>query len=174
MSSSIAIPKRKKSSGAGNSVDSPESSSSLSSSVLGRSPVVSPSTSAPSHHHQYRSERRQSLLTQQAYKAPAGSSISKSEHTVINVGHPDAPRLVSSAIPRASSHLRFGSSRLANPTPANQITCVRSSQGFDWNQDIFLPSYADYESSELERRQDPVQDIILTDEEVASMFPSSS
>lgn len=40
--------------------------------------------------------------------------------------------------------------------------------------DIFLPSYADYESSELERRQDPVQDIILTDEEVASMFPSSS
>ncbi|KAB2580025.1 hypothetical protein DIS24_g3442 [Lasiodiplodia hormozganensis] len=138
MSSSIAIPKRKKSSGAGNSVDSPESSSSLSSSVLGRSPVVSPSTSAPSHHHQYRSERRQSLLS---------SSISKSEHTVINVGHPDAPRL---------------------------ITCVRSSQGFDWNQDIFLPSYADYESSELERRQDPVQDIILTDEEVASMFPSSS
>ncbi|KAL1632109.1 hypothetical protein SLS56_003998 [Neofusicoccum ribis] len=56
----------------------------------------------------------------------------------------------------------------------NQITCVKASQGFDWNQDIFLPSYADYESSELERRQDPVQDIILTDEEVASMFPSAA
>ncbi|OMP81560.1 hypothetical protein BK809_0002553 [Diplodia seriata] len=138
MSSSIAIPKRRKCSGAGNSADSPESSSSLSSSVLGRTPVTSPSTSVLSHHHQYRAERRQSLLS---------SSISKSEHTVINVGHPDAPRL---------------------------ITCVRSSQGFDWNQDIFLPSYADYESSELERRQDPVQDIVLTDEEVASMFPSSS
>ncbi|KAL1646419.1 hypothetical protein SLS58_003379 [Diplodia intermedia] len=161
MSSSIAIPKRRKCSGAGNSADSPESSSSLSSSVLGRTPVTSPSTSVLAHHHQYRAERRQSLLmhtllgwqavagqeAQQAYKARAGSSISKSEHTVINVGHPDAPRL---------------------------ITCVRSSQGFDWNQDIFLPSYADYESSELERRQDPVQDIVLTDEEVASMFPSSS
>ncbi|OJD37195.1 uncharacterized protein BKCO1_8000115 [Diplodia corticola] len=172
MSSSIAIPKRRKCSGAGNNADSPESSSSLSSSVLGHTPVTSPSTPAPAHlhhhHHQYRLERRQSLLThrsvtpqttrrsdgrrlrdkeaQQAYKARAGSSISKSEHTVINVGHPDAPRL---------------------------ITCVRSSQGFDWNQDIFLPSYADYESSELERRQDPVQDIVLTDEEVASMFPSS-
>ncbi|KAF2147283.1 uncharacterized protein K452DRAFT_217100, partial [Aplosporella prunicola CBS 121167] len=75
------------------------------------------------------------------------SSISKSEHIVINVGHPDAPRL---------------------------ITCVKASQGFDWNQGklhIFLPSYADYDSSDLERRQDPVQDIVLTDEEAASIFP---
>lgn len=138
MSSSIAIPKRKKNSGHGNNACSPASSSSLSSSASARSPVALPSSSTPSDHHYYRPDRRPSLLS---------SSISKSEHTVINVGHPDAPRL---------------------------ITCVKASQGFDWNQDIFLPSYADYESSELERRQDPVQDIILTDEEVASMFPSSS
>jgi hypothetical protein len=38
--------------------------------------------------------------------------------------------------------------------------------------EIFLPSYADYHFDDLERRQDPVQDIILTDEEVENMFPS--
>jgi hypothetical protein len=38
--------------------------------------------------------------------------------------------------------------------------------------DIFLPSYAsDHDSSELERKQDPVEDIVLTDEEAAAMFP---
>ncbi|KAL1586033.1 hypothetical protein WHR41_04785 [Cladosporium halotolerans] len=80
--------------------------------------------------------RRQSLL---------GSSLSKSEHTVVDLGAGGGmPRLVS---------------------------CVKSSQGFDWNQELFLPSYADYESQDLERKQDPVQDIILTDEEVAAMFP---
>jgi len=64
---------------------------------------------------------------------------------VINVGHPDGP-------PRL-------------------ITCVKASQGFDWNQDIFLPSYADYESSSLERRRDPVHEIVLTDAEIESLFP---
>jgi len=80
-----------------------------------------------------------------------------------------------------------------------QITCVKASQGFDWNQgthdflflrlerpfldginanmfmcfaEIFLPSYADYHFDDLERRQDPVQDIILTEEEIKNMFPS--
>lgn len=38
--------------------------------------------------------------------------------------------------------------------------------------EIFLPSYADYHFDDLERRQDPVQDIILTDEEIKNMFPS--
>lgn len=54
-----------------------------------------------------------------------------------------------------------------------QITCVKASQGFDWNQDIFLPSYIaehDY-NNDLERRPDPVQDIILTEEEAESIFP---
>ena len=44
-----------------------------------------------------------------------GSSLSTQTHTVINVGHPDGP-------PRL-------------------ITCVRSSQGFDWNQGTILPSH---------------------------------
>jgi hypothetical protein len=38
--------------------------------------------------------------------------------------------------------------------------------------EIFLPSYADYHfDTELERRQDPVAEIIVTDEEVGRMFP---
>jgi len=38
--------------------------------------------------------------------------------------------------------------------------------------EIFLPSYADYQFDDLERRQDPVQDIIVTEEEGRRMFPS--
>lgn len=37
--------------------------------------------------------------------------------------------------------------------------------------ELFLPSYADYESHGLEHRQDPVEEIVLTEEEVAAMFP---
>jgi hypothetical protein len=37
--------------------------------------------------------------------------------------------------------------------------------------EIFLPSYADYHFDDLECRQDPVEDIILTEEEVKNMFP---
>lgn len=68
---------------------------------------------------------------------------------------------------------------------------MKSSQGFDWNQgtegnitryslgcadsqtrsELFLPSYIDHDSHELEHKQDPVQDIILTDEEAAAMLP---
>lgn len=36
---------------------------------------------------------------------------------------------------------------------------------------MFLPSYLDHDSGDLERRQDPVEDIVLTEEEAASMFP---
>jgi hypothetical protein len=54
----------------------------------------------------------------------------------------------------------------------HQITCVKSSQGFEWNHDIFLPSYTDHQSSrDLEHKQDPVTDIHLTEEEIASMLP---
>ncbi|SMQ51953.1 unnamed protein product [Zymoseptoria tritici ST99CH_3D7] len=74
-----------------------------------------------------------------------GSSLAKSEYTVINLGHEGgAPRLV---------------------------TCVKSSQGFDWNQELFLPSYADYDSNDLEHRPDPIEEIVLTDEEAAAMMP---
>lgn len=37
--------------------------------------------------------------------------------------------------------------------------------------EIFLPSYINYKSDDLERRPDPVLDIVLTDEEVGKMFP---
>ena len=107
-------------------------------------------------------------------------TFSRQEHTVINVGEEEGEGL-----------------RL--------ITCVKASQGFDWNmgmlfppnldswfrgfgvrgwmtwnwanddvcaKEMFLPSYVDYHFDDLERRQDPVKDIIVTDEEVRNMFPS--
>ncbi|KAK5718826.1 hypothetical protein LTR17_015591 [Elasticomyces elasticus] len=37
--------------------------------------------------------------------------------------------------------------------------------------ELFLPSYADYDALDLEHKAEPVQDIILTDEEAAAMLP---
>ncbi|KAF1820626.1 uncharacterized protein K489DRAFT_372401 [Dissoconium aciculare CBS 342.82] len=75
-----------------------------------------------------------------------GSSFTRSEYTVVNVSHSHGP-------PRL-------------------VTCVKSSQGFDWNQELFLPSYAaDFDARVLEHRSDPVEDIILSDEEAAAMMP---
>lgn len=37
--------------------------------------------------------------------------------------------------------------------------------------EIFLPSYVDHDFGELERKKEPVQDIILTDEECAALLP---
>ncbi|KAK0287152.1 hypothetical protein LTS00_010190 [Friedmanniomyces endolithicus] len=37
--------------------------------------------------------------------------------------------------------------------------------------ELFLPSYADYDSLDLEHKAEQVQDIILTDEEAAAMLP---
>jgi hypothetical protein len=73
----------------------------------------------------------------------------------------------------------------------SQVTCVKSSQGFDWNQgetvsnilhrtirtdicpitELFLPSYANREAQDLEHRPDPVEEIVLTDEEAAAVLP---
>ncbi|CAD6502989.1 BgTH12-02663 [Blumeria graminis f. sp. triticale] len=73
------------------------------------------------------------------------SSLLKQEHTVINIGDPGGvPRL---------------------------ITCVRYSQGYEWNPEIFLPSYVDFEFESLERKRDPVHEIRLSDEETKQMFP---
>ncbi|KAF2195404.1 hypothetical protein K469DRAFT_698999 [Zopfia rhizophila CBS 207.26] len=138
MSSFIAIPKRKKKQ-VESSAATPSSTSSSSSSYGSftsnagspKAPSTAPSSdSRPSH------DRRPSLMS------PA---FSRAEHTVINIGNSDCPRL---------------------------ITCVKASQGFDWNQEIFLPSYTDYHFDDLERKQDPVEDIIVTDEEMANMLPS--
>ncbi|KAF2477849.1 uncharacterized protein BDR25DRAFT_275323 [Lindgomyces ingoldianus] len=138
MSSFIAIPKRKKKQGESSAATpSPSSSSSFAYGSFASS-AGSPNASsvAPSPLSRPAYDRRPSLMS------PA---FTKAEHTVINVGNSECPRL---------------------------ITCVKASQGFDWNQEIFLPSYADYHFDDLERKQDPVQDIHVSDEEIANMFPS--
>ncbi|KAF4628975.1 hypothetical protein G7Y89_g9172 [Cudoniella acicularis] len=135
MSSSITIPSRTaygESSKAGPS----SSSSSYSSSPQTPQPQTTSSSSTPSPSTRYGHDRRPSLLS---------SSLSKQEHTVINIGDPDGvPRL---------------------------ITCVRSSQGFDWNPEIFLPSYVECDFESLERKRDPVHEIRLSDEEMKKMLP---
>ena len=37
--------------------------------------------------------------------------------------------------------------------------------------ELFLPSYANRDAQDLEHKQDPVEDIILTDEEADAMLP---
>jgi hypothetical protein len=54
------------------------------------------------------------------------------------------------------------------------VLCMMSVERCVWLTiivEIFLPSYADYHFDDLERRQDPVEDIVVTDEEVNKMFP---
>lgn len=86
-----------------------------------------------------------SSYTHDRRRSLLSSSFSHQEHTVINIGDPDGvPRL---------------------------ITCVRSSQGYEWNPEIFLPSYVDCDFESLERKRDPVHEIRLSDEEVKKMFP---
>jgi len=38
--------------------------------------------------------------------------------------------------------------------------------------ELFLPSYVDYDFIDLEHKQDPVEDIILTQDELDNMLPS--
>jgi hypothetical protein len=38
--------------------------------------------------------------------------------------------------------------------------------------EMFLPPYVDYDFTDLEHKQDPVEEIILTEEELANMLPS--
>jgi len=136
MSSSITIPNRAgygESSKAGAGQPSSSSSSTYSSSP--QTPQQQ-QKSSPSSSTKYGHDRRPSLLS---------SSLSKQEHTVINIGDPDGvPRL---------------------------ITCVRSSQGYEWNPEIFLPSYVECDFESLERKRDPVHEIRLSDEEIKNMFP---
>jgi len=134
MSSSITIPTRTAYGESSKAVSSSSSSSSYSSSP--RTPQQSTTSAPASQNTRYGHDRRPSLLS---------SSLSKQEHTVINIGDPDGtPRL---------------------------ITCVRSSQGFDWNPEIFLPSYVECDFESLERKRDPVHEIRLSDEEIKKMFP---
>jgi len=140
MSSSITIPMRTpygESSKATAAAPSSSSSSFYSSSPRTPQQPQPQQTSTPvSSNTRYGHDRRPSLLS---------SSLSKQEHTVINIGDPDGvPRL---------------------------ITCVRSSQGYEWNPEIFLPSYVECDFESLERKRDPVHEIRLSDEEIKQMFP---
>ncbi|RDI77376.1 hypothetical protein Vi05172_g12588 [Venturia inaequalis] len=159
MSSSIQIPRRRrKVTDLERDLDRDRDQVAISSSSNSSSPAFSPSTPNSRFGMSYGSSSGGSLpknegevgLPAAAVARPArrlsllSSSLAKAEHTVVNVGSPDAPRL---------------------------ITCVKASQGFDWNQDIFLPSYLEHDSEDLEHRQQPVQEIILTDEEAAALLP---
>lgn len=87
----------------------------------------SSASSSPSNSPQSASSmrRRESLMS---------ATFSKAEHTVINVGEEECPRLVWARI------LRLQLCRVSSRTTANipQITCVKASQGFDWNQGMPL------------------------------------
>ncbi|KAF3168444.1 hypothetical protein TWF225_011764 [Orbilia oligospora] len=67
------------------------------------------------------------------------SSLSKQEHTVFDLG------------------TRDGTARL--------VTCVKAGQGFDWNQEMFLPHHSDITVPPLSDRVDIVHEIILDDED---------
>ncbi|KAF3920739.1 hypothetical protein AA313_de0210428 [Arthrobotrys entomopaga] len=67
------------------------------------------------------------------------SSLSKQEHTVFDLG------------------TRDGTARL--------VTCVKAGQGFDWNQEMFLPHHSDITVPPLSERVDVVHEIILDDGE---------
>ena len=40
-----------------------------------------------------------------------------------------------------------------------------------FHAELFLPSYAAYDAQGLEHKQDPVEDIVLTEEEAAAILP---
>ncbi|KAI9754078.1 MAG: phosphatidylinositol N-acetylglucosaminyltransferase subunit gpi1 [Chaenotheca gracillima] len=87
-----------------------------------------------------------SYQVQERRPSSLSDSLLKQEHTVVKVKRRD------------------GKHRL--------ITCVKSSQGFDWNTDMFLPHYVDDDESELKNREDPVDDIHVTDEDGERYFPT--
>ncbi|TAQ87610.1 hypothetical protein B7494_g4073 [Chlorociboria aeruginascens] len=151
MSSSITIPSRP---AYGESSQPAASSSSTSSYSSSPHTPQSTQSSPASPNTRYGHDRRRSLLS---------SSLSKQEHTVINIGDPDGtPRLVGLSI------VSWDERRLLIFL---QITCVKSSQGFDWNPEIFLPSYIENDFESLERKRDPIHEILLSDEESKELLP---
>ncbi|GAB7360829.1 hypothetical protein MBLNU230_g0815t1 [Neophaeotheca triangularis] len=161
MTSSMPIPKRKQPARAAAASSYP-SNSSVSSSASSTSLPQSPShnhnrTTNPPHTPSAKAQGKAPVTDDLPPPSPAtnherrrsllGRSLGKSEYTVVNLGDCEggrAPRLV---------------------------TCVKAGQGFDWNQELFLPSYVDYEGQNLERKMDPVEDIVLTDEEADGLLP---
>jgi hypothetical protein len=202
MSSSIAIPKRKQPSSSGSGFASASSSSaspypswannaassSFSPSSLASSSASPSSASTPSSMARY-AERRPSLLGMSEvplFRSAVtdeciGDSLSKSEYTVVNIGGPENPRLVSKSrlllnfgprLTRFIDYMYQDISRLRlEPGYAEVSSIIPRYIQLMLIADIFLPSYLDYDSSDLEHRPDPVQEIILTDEEAAAILP---
>lgn len=144
-SSAIAIPKRKQP--LRNSSGSYQSSfGATPSSYGGSAPYLNGSPSQPGNLSKKPvRDEDESKGIQERRPSLLGSSFSQSSYTVVNLGREDGP-------PRL-------------------VSCIKSSQGFDWNQELFLPSYIDHDSHDLEHRPDPVQEIVLTDEEAAAILP---
>ncbi|RAL64676.1 hypothetical protein DID88_001709 [Monilinia fructigena] len=121
----------------------PVTGSTSSSSSYSSSPTTSQQSPSPSSNSSSPSSKYQ--YEHDRRRSFLSTALAKEEHTTINIGDPDGtPRL---------------------------ITCVRSSQGFDWNPEIFLPSYMESDFESLERKRDPVHEIRLSDEEIKKMFP---
>ncbi|ERT02704.1 uncharacterized protein SPSK_00584 [Sporothrix schenckii 1099-18] len=75
-----------------------------------------------------------------------GPAIAQEEARVINIGDPDGPQRL--------------------------ISYLTSSQGFEWNPEIFIPSYIDCDYTPLDHRpREPIHEIFLSDEEIEQMFP---
>ncbi|PWW72111.1 hypothetical protein C7212DRAFT_354883 [Tuber magnatum] len=101
---------------------------------------------------------------------PAGASGSPPPSTLpssSSIYHRRRPSLLSSSVSRVEHSvfdlgIRDGSPRL--------ITCVKASQGFDWNQDIFLPSSSEITIHNGIQKPETVHEIILSEDE--SFLPS--
>nr|POE93664.1 hypothetical protein CFP56_19676 [Quercus suber] len=154
MSASMPIPKRKQhaSSPATGSWSSSSTSSSWGTDTLSKAKVL---PEEKNRTHSEISSRRPSLL---------GSSLARSEYTVINLGHDKAPRLVSGVV-------LFTSSPLSRESYKVTLSGKKERKLINVILELFIPSYADHDSHELEHKPDPVQDIVLTDEEAAAMLP---
>lgn len=101
--------------------------------------------------------------------SPASSSSGSSPSPTPVFHHRRRPSLLSTSVSRVEHSvfdlgIRDGSPRL--------ITCVKASQGFDWNLDIFLPSHYDIHIPNLTDKMEPVHEIVLTEEEYTNMLPS--
>ncbi|KAF1835048.1 hypothetical protein BDW02DRAFT_568473 [Decorospora gaudefroyi] len=152
MSSSIMIPKRKA------TKHKQRTSTSFATTPESRSDQFSlPSTSGSSSYSRHTtSSPSSSLSSSSAYGTPdikrrreslMSATFSHAEHTVVHVGGATE-----------ESCMRL-------------ITCVKASQGFDWNQEIFFPSYVDFGLGGLERGECAVVDVVVSEEEGRGMVP---
>jgi len=103
----------------------------------------------------------------QTPQQPQEKSTPSSPNT--RYGHDRRPSLLSSSLSKQEYQtININSDPEGVP---RLITCVRSSQGYEWNPEIFLPSYVESDFESLERKRDPVHEIRLSDDEIKQMFP---